>query len=137
MTHTEYLAKQNEILYLMVKSEEFCKRTNLNELEKMIINLSKKGEILTDIKESLNGLNAPYLKYIINDFVMYNILTYTNSSQSEIKMTKEGSYYFNENCELNQEFKKKANKVIESYFIPNFFEKIRYKRVKKEVPILY
>ncbi len=64
------------------------------QFSNLLIELDKAGFTLTPVIESLNGLCTPYLKYRLDELVIFNIL-----NQSSLVLTKEGLDYVSKEIE--------------------------------------
>ncbi|MHA1251313.1 MAG: hypothetical protein ACTSRP_15090 [Candidatus Helarchaeota archaeon] len=112
-----------KLLFYTILNEIYkkTKLTEINEekLSKLLIELDKEGFTLTPVIESLNGLCTPYLKYKLEDLIIFNIL----NQSSPLHLTKEGlEYIVSETKQIynNSDFKpflKSVKKLIEKYII--------------------
>ncbi|MHA1455849.1 MAG: hypothetical protein ACTSR5_07675 [Promethearchaeota archaeon] len=90
------------------------------KLSNLLIELDKKGYNLTPIIENINGLTTPYLKYKLQDLMIFNILDHASEPMF---ITEEGLSYINKEIEALQKepqyrkFLKITNDLIKTSYI--------------------
>ena len=65
-------------------------------LSKFLIKLNKRGINLTPVIMGANGLSTPYLKYTLQDYLIYHIIKWS----SPIELTEEGEQYIDEKIKI-------------------------------------
>jgi len=93
---------------------------NKEKLSRLLIELDKKGYNLTPIIENIKGPTTPYLKYKIQDLMIFNIL---NLSSKPMFITEEGKNYIKQEADpiykdpKYKDFLKIANTLIKTQYI--------------------
>lgn len=89
------MTKMNESLLFFLLSEitkrNRSREINKKKLSKVIIQLDQEGFNITPVIAGIKDLTTPYLKYIIEDLRIFNIMT----KSSPLEITNEGIKYIN------------------------------------------
>ena len=81
---------------LKLLSENKNREIESSVLSDFFIKLNKKGINLTPIIAGANGLATPYLKHSLQDYLIYNIIKWTNP----IELTELGEKYIDEKISI-------------------------------------
>lgn len=86
------------LIFYAIKLLSENKKTSIEEslLSEFLIKLNKRGINLTPIIMGANGLSTPYLKYTLQDYLIYHIIKWS----SPIELTEVGKQYIDEKIKL-------------------------------------
>jgi len=113
---------QKQMLLAVLKEirEKIGDEINTNKLSSLLIELDKRGYNLTTVVEGHKGLCTPYLRYKIQDLIIFSILDNTNKP---LHITKEGLEYIDKEIEGLQsdpqykDFLRITSEVIQEKFL--------------------